>query len=287
LAGSDLRKKILDYRKKARNAYREFSLDYDVVMALGIDNMTEDNYLWTHSIIDSRSIWWDGKRHLVPLLDLVNCSEQQNQNGSTNAAHKTVLDSTDHAVTETTSSFRRGEQVYENYAQPNYVYFLYHGFILSENSYDCALWEGSSELLRIGANDEAAKDMTKTRSRLSINGLPSSSMPGMLSPSFCIKDGTSLDDVANFIRIKLGIKGDNRGLVVGDIVVLEYIEIALKDRLDRYSKLSHLRQVECHEEGQMPSFIMTMDAIVKGEIYFFQKAYDDLRELKLGISHRN
>merc|ERR1719491_2436681 len=116
--------------------------------------------------------------------------------------------------------------------------------------------------------------MTKTRSRLSINGLPSSS-----TPSFCIKDGTSLDDVANFIRIKLGIKGDNRGLVAGDIVVLEYIEIALKDRLDRYSKLSHLRQVECHEEGQMPSFIMTMDAIVKGEISFFQKAYDDLREL--------
>jgi len=29
----------------------------------------------------------------------------------------------------------------------------------------------------------------------------------------------------------------------------------------------------------MPSFIMTMDAIVKGEISHFQKAYDDLREL--------
>lgn len=33
------------------------------------------NYRWATVIIDSRSIWWHGKRHLVPMLDFVNCME--------------------------------------------------------------------------------------------------------------------------------------------------------------------------------------------------------------------
>lgn len=47
---------------------------------LGIDNhqevlgegwITLERYLWATAILDSRMIWWDGRRHLVPLLDLV------------------------------------------------------------------------------------------------------------------------------------------------------------------------------------------------------------------------
>jgi hypothetical protein len=30
-----------------------------------------------------------------------------------------------------------GEQLFENYGQPNNIYFLYHGFSLVENSHDC------------------------------------------------------------------------------------------------------------------------------------------------------
>ena len=38
---------------------------------LGEGWITLDRYLWASAILDSRMIWWDGRKHLVPLLDLV------------------------------------------------------------------------------------------------------------------------------------------------------------------------------------------------------------------------
>ena len=40
-----------------------------------IDAFSEENYFWAHATLDSRSIWWARERHLVPLLDLINCGE--------------------------------------------------------------------------------------------------------------------------------------------------------------------------------------------------------------------
>ena len=34
-------------------------------------------------------------------------------------------------------SYVRGEQLFENYGQPNHIYFMYHGFVLPDNSHDC------------------------------------------------------------------------------------------------------------------------------------------------------
>ena len=40
-------------------------------------------------------------------------------------------------------NFNKGEQLFENYGQPNHIYFTYHGFSLppKENSHDCVLFE--------------------------------------------------------------------------------------------------------------------------------------------------
>jgi hypothetical protein len=38
----------------------------------------KSEFRWGHYILDSRSIWWNNKRHLVPLLDLINCGEGKN-----------------------------------------------------------------------------------------------------------------------------------------------------------------------------------------------------------------
>ena len=95
---------------------------------------TLENYLWAATILDSRSIWWDGIRHLVPLLDLINCKELTDKN----AIHKTELDdSMANAITRSPDDFQENEQVFENYGQPNHIYFMYHGFVLESNSHDC------------------------------------------------------------------------------------------------------------------------------------------------------
>ena len=68
---------------------------------------TVENYSWAMTVLDSRSIWWSGMRHLVPLLDLINC--QEGPAGST--VHATNLDSGgENAVTLAPWSFKEGEQ---------------------------------------------------------------------------------------------------------------------------------------------------------------------------------
>ena len=43
-------------------------------------------------------------------------------------------------------------QAFENYGQPSHAYFLYHGFFLDDNSYDCVLFPMS-----IGSEDVSRK----------------------------------------------------------------------------------------------------------------------------------
>jgi hypothetical protein len=38
---------------------------------------SQRQYYWATAVLDSRSIWWDGQRHLVPLLDTINCASAQ------------------------------------------------------------------------------------------------------------------------------------------------------------------------------------------------------------------
>lgn len=95
--------------------------------------ITEARFRWATAILDSRSIWWGGQRHLVPLLDMVNCEDL----GAGHAAHRTdAEDGT--AVTRASWAFASGDQVVENYAQPNHIYFMFHGFVLAANKHDCA-----------------------------------------------------------------------------------------------------------------------------------------------------
>ena len=73
LSGSDVRSEIVLYQRQTLNKYN-YMMGLPVVIRTFGSSFSLDNYLWAHSIIDSRSIWYDGSRHLVPLLDLINCS---------------------------------------------------------------------------------------------------------------------------------------------------------------------------------------------------------------------
>lgn len=209
--------------------------------------------------MNHRSIWWEGKRHLVPLLDLVNCLDSN----SYVEAHRTSLDG-HYAVTNATSYYRRGEQVFENYAQPNYIYFMHHGFVLEHNTHDCALFKD----LAISQSDLGTRTIEEIRSRLLRNGFSKTSF----HPTFCIKDSSSLDSIANFVRIKLGVEGgDNSG--IGEDVA-PFLRQVLTKRIERY-KAVRRRVLGC-EETELSTSTKIMLGIVQSEQSFFEAVYEGL-----------
>ncbi len=57
-----------------------------------------------------------------------------------------------------------GEQLFENYGQPNHIYFMYHGFVLPDNSHDCAHLE-----LSMSPSDRARVDASKAEFLLNVS----------------------------------------------------------------------------------------------------------------------
>ncbi|DBA02301.1 TPA: hypothetical protein N0F65_006176 [Lagenidium giganteum] len=128
LEATDMYELAIAYRDQTLQSYNELTSRLPPWV-------TRDRFVWATAMLDSRSIWWSGQRHLVPLLDMVNCLEV----GPKHGVHHTMLEG-DNAVTKASWTFEPGEQVVENYGQPNYIYLLYHGFVLAEgkNQNDCA-----------------------------------------------------------------------------------------------------------------------------------------------------
>mmetsp|Transcript_37254 Transcript_37254/g.78563 ORF Transcript_37254/g.78563 Transcript_37254/m.78563 type:complete len:1056 (+) Transcript_37254:42-3209(+) len=213
LAGSDIRGFILRYQRRAAERHSALSSDLDANLVLGTEILLDKQKVdWATAVLDSRSIWWDGKRHLSPLLDLVNADVK-------GRAHETRLEDskdTGHQVAVTRASRRvlRGEQIFENYAQPNYLLFSYHGFIIEENPNDCALLDG----LYIHRSDPGAKNAHRLRS---------------MTPSFCIRDKASVEELAEFFRVKYNLSTENSSESKIDANVRPYLTEVLEERIAR------------------------------------------------------
>ena len=163
LSPSVVKFSVENYRATVRKSFEKISKISLIRKFFGLDAPSDDgtiggasvltfeNYRWATAILDSRSIWWNGERHLVPLLDLVNCAEGP----PSHQVHSTTLSADgQHAVTKAGKklcnfvflsynygwigwNFKADEQVFEQYGQPNHIYFMYHGFVLPDNSFDC------------------------------------------------------------------------------------------------------------------------------------------------------
>lgn len=267
LSGSDIRLRLLKYQQQIIDKYNQIllsELGHDVGSVFGKD-LTFENFQWAHYILDSRSIWWNRKRHLVPLLDLVNCGILGNEEDQ--SIHSTVL-SDEYAVTKSSHGFSKGQPVLENYGQPNYIYFLYHGFILSEeNHHDCALYENSLFINRHSQNyssDEKQRLLYQNLSKYNFHST---------SPSFCIKDLKSLDRMADFVRIKYDLfhlekESHPSGLSEN---TKEHVKELLQQRILRYDF-----EDEKDEEDEVPYVLQCMRDLVKSERRHFRNALHEL-----------
>ena len=245
LLGSDVRGYILRYQRHASERYKALSSDLDVNLVLGDIILDKSKVLWATAILDSRSIWWNGSRHLVPLLDLVNADN----NGE---PHKTRLVDNDDdsrnvsAVTVSSRHVMKGDEVFENYGQPNYLLFTYHGFILDENSNDCALID-----------------------RLPINNSHHHRHQKAVSPAFCISGNIeSLSELAQFLRTNYGLaQSSNNG--IDD--VRSYIEKILEERIARLTE-ALLDSVNV-DEWELPR-VRYMTQVVTNDLIQFRQALD-------------
>eukprot|EP00750_Incisomonas_marina_P004003 INCI13432.4.p1 GENE.INCI13432.4~~INCI13432.4.p1 ORF type:complete len:841 (-),score=130.41 INCI13432.4:2707-5055(-) len=136
LRGSSVLSMVHEYRNKIQDTFlkiraRVFDLFPQVFSP---ELFTYERYKWAHVILDSRSIWWDNQAHLVPLLDLINCRPRRQPSAE---SYETEMDAAGkNAVAVASEPFAAGEDFFEDYRQPNYVYFLYHGFVLSDHGAD-------------------------------------------------------------------------------------------------------------------------------------------------------
>lgn len=135
LEGTGLAAATCKRRADLDRAWEEFSRHVGSAQPEVFGQVDRAAFEWASMVLDTRSIWWQGKRHLVPMLDLVNCSEGPGPEPL--RTHATVLNArTRSAETRASKGFAEGEQIFENYGQPNATYLLYHGFVLEQNSHD-------------------------------------------------------------------------------------------------------------------------------------------------------
>lgn len=207
LKGSVLHDRVVRYRQKINRSFDAVSehvlSQYPAAFSpSAADSATPrpfsfEHYKWAHCILDSRAIWWAGQRNLVPLLDMINCKE--GPDGS--RVHSTKLDAAGvNAVTRAPWSFGEGEQVFENYGQPNHIYMQYHGFVLTSNAHDCVLLELDLPRSLLDAKTEAGRDAMQRLREIGVRG------PGH---EFCLKAAPPPPSLLEFLRVKLGLPERN------------------------------------------------------------------------------
>jgi hypothetical protein len=153
------------HKNKTDNTFNHMKKVKEVQAFFPEGVLTLENYRWAAAILDSRSIWWDGVRHLVPMLDFINCKEGPDPR----KVHSTIMDSQGSmkvAVTKAGWNFKKNEQLYENYGQANHIYFTHHGFSLGqgENSHDCVHFEvnlSEKEISEIDWNSEGVRRLSQ------------------------------------------------------------------------------------------------------------------------------
>lgn len=153
----------------------------------------------------------------MPLLDLVNC--RQGPEGAPVHATREVEDSPKGpghrgrrwAETLSPAGVLAGEQVFEDYGQPNHVYFMYHGFSLGTggegegqggNRHDCARVDVDARRLGPVLGEQGGVERVQRMvARAQADGLDSLSPEDrqlVAGASEIVGGGVSLEEVAEF-----------------------------------------------------------------------------------------
>jgi hypothetical protein len=136
LVGTRIPSEARKYRETARaNFQKDYAIVSENVDFFGqvvLDKLDFDQYLWASNVLDSRTIWVNGRhRVFLPVLDMANNKDHPSK------AHRTIRNAeTGDSNTPSIWAVSKGEQLFENYNTPNFDNLLYHGFVLTENTHE-------------------------------------------------------------------------------------------------------------------------------------------------------
>jgi HAMP domain-containing protein len=109
LGGSHVGQVMIRYQQKTNQNHAALASDLEAHVVIGSEILLDkDVFRWASAIIDSRSIWWNGERHLTPLLDLVNAD-------SVGMPHETQTEGRGaqmRAVTRASRHVQKGDQLF-------------------------------------------------------------------------------------------------------------------------------------------------------------------------------
>lgn len=92
LKPSFLKHEILNYNNRVERYYELVSSIPQLEEFKYFNILNYETYKWATAILDSRSIWWNGQRHLVPMLDFINCKERNGPNNEIMRIHATKVE---------------------------------------------------------------------------------------------------------------------------------------------------------------------------------------------------
>lgn len=250
----------IDRTRRTFQAIKNISVIHDYFSDYS-NVLSESNYFWATVILDSRSIWWDGKRHLVPMLDFVNCYEYVD---SPDRVHSTTLDPITKvfAITKSPQNLKEKEQLFENYGQPNHIYFAYHGFTLPTNSHDCVLIE-----INISKEEAAAVSPEYIAYIIpKIRGVRRNYIHKFVT---CINDPVDIS-IYLYIALKYNVILDDdssaySSLIANDVLKKYLVEL-LDDRIARYVK---------HDEMERPPHVAS-EEFLRSELNLLYKVKESL-----------
>jgi len=131
-----------DERSAVQRAFRRFKRLFGRLLSTQPDGQefTAHQYVWARFLVNSRAFSIHGRRFLVPFGDFFNGQSQQQARAHDNGRHFLKFHELQDAgmVIRADRETLQAHQVFEDYGDnDNYIYFLYHGFLMPGNPFDC------------------------------------------------------------------------------------------------------------------------------------------------------
>lgn len=141
LQNEDISKNSIQNHKTQESEFKALKKKFGICTAPELNNLlTEEIFVWSKTIVDSRGLRFRGKVYLAPYADMFNYQPlhdlREAEGGESYLKHHKLEDGALTILADRDES--SGRQIFEDYGDnSNDIYIQYHGFVPHENPFHC------------------------------------------------------------------------------------------------------------------------------------------------------